>query len=55
MVLHRDVDNNAVQPMLQVVNNSVGTLPLSAITLRYYLTVEGPPPKYPLDQLCPGR
>lgn len=44
MVLHRDVDNNAVQPMLQVVNNSVGTLPLSAITLRYYLTVEGTPP-----------
>jgi hypothetical protein len=47
-VLHRDVDNyadnNAVQPTLQLVNEGVGSLPLSAITLRYYLTVEGAAP-----------
>jgi hypothetical protein len=47
-VLHRDVDNyadnNAVQPMLQVVNEGTEALPLSAITLRYYLTLEGAAP-----------
>ncbi|QKZ14738.1 putative Ig domain-containing protein [Spirosoma sp. KUDC1026] len=47
-VLHRDVDNyadnNAVQPMLQLVNEGSAPLPLSAITLRYYLTVEGTAP-----------
>jgi hypothetical protein len=45
-VLHRDVDNyadnNAVQPMLQLLNEGTGSLPLSTITLRYYLTVESP-------------
>ncbi|MBO0952569.1 putative Ig domain-containing protein [Fibrella forsythiae] len=45
MVLHRDVDNyannNAIQPMIQLLNTSAGSLTLSAITLRYYLTVEG--------------
>ncbi|MEZ0484434.1 putative Ig domain-containing protein [Fibrella aquatica] len=45
MVLHRDVDNyadnNAVQPVLQLLNTSTGSLPMSGITLRYYLTVEG--------------
>ena len=43
-VLHRDVDNyadnNAIQPVLIVQNQGGGALPLSAITLRYYLTVE---------------
>jgi hypothetical protein len=43
-VLHRDVDNyadnNAIQPLLVLQNNSTGTLPLSKVTLRYYLTVE---------------
>ncbi|QKZ12532.1 cellulose binding domain-containing protein [Spirosoma sp. KUDC1026] len=47
-VLHRDVDNyadnNAVQPLLQLVNEGSAPLPLSAITLRYYLTVEGTAP-----------
>jgi hypothetical protein len=44
-VLHRDVDNyadnNAIQPLLVLQNNSTGLLPLSKLTLRYYLTVEG--------------
>lgn len=44
-VLHRDVDNyadnNAIKPLLVLQNNGAGPLPLSAITLRYYLTVEG--------------
>ena len=44
-VLHRDVDNyadnNAVQPLLQLINQGSAAVPLSAITLRYYLTVEG--------------
>ncbi|RYF64019.1 MAG: hypothetical protein EOO39_27470, partial [Cytophagaceae bacterium] len=43
-VLHRDVDNyadnNAIQPLLQVVNQGTSSLPLSGLTLRYYLTVE---------------
>ncbi|ARK08850.1 cellulose binding domain-containing protein [Fibrella sp. ES10-3-2-2] len=43
-VLHRDVDNyadnNSVQPVLVVQNQGSGALPLSALTLRYYLTVE---------------
>jgi hypothetical protein len=43
-VLHRDVDNyadnNAIQPVLILDNQGSGALPLSAITLRYYLTVE---------------
>jgi hypothetical protein len=43
-VLHRDVDNyadnNAIQPLLVLQNNSTGPLPLSKVTLRYYLTVE---------------
>ncbi|WP_375444613.1 cellulose binding domain-containing protein [uncultured Fibrella sp.] len=43
-VLHRDVDNyadnNAIQPLLQVVNQGSEALPLSALTLRYYLTLE---------------
>ncbi|MBO0953162.1 cellulose binding domain-containing protein [Fibrella forsythiae] len=47
-VLHRDVDNyadnNAVQPLLQLQNNGTGPLPYSALTLRYYLTVEGDSP-----------
>jgi hypothetical protein len=44
-VLHRDVDNyadnNAIQPLLQLQNQGSSALPLSALTLRYYLTVEG--------------
>ncbi|QKZ13568.1 cellulose binding domain-containing protein [Spirosoma sp. KUDC1026] len=44
-VLHRDVDNyadnNAIQPLLVLQNNSTGPLPLSRVTLRYYVTVEG--------------
>jgi hypothetical protein len=43
-VLHRDVDNyadnNAIQPLLQLQNQGTGELPLSRLTLRYYLTVE---------------
>jgi len=43
-VLHRDVDNyannNAIQPVLQVVNQGSSSLPLSGLTLRYYLTAE---------------
>jgi hypothetical protein len=43
-VLHRDVDNyadnNAIQSLLVLQNNSTGTLPFSRLTLRYYLTVE---------------
>jgi hypothetical protein len=43
-VLHRDVDNytdnNAIQPLLVLQNNSAGSLPLSRLTLRYYLTME---------------
>ncbi|QKZ12735.1 cellulose binding domain-containing protein [Spirosoma sp. KUDC1026] len=44
-VLHRDVDNyadnNAIQPLLVLQNQGSSALPLSALTLRYYLTVEG--------------
>ncbi|MEZ0487012.1 cellulose binding domain-containing protein [Fibrella aquatica] len=44
-VLHRDVDNyadnNAIQPLLVLQNQGLGTLPLANVTLRYYLTVEG--------------
>jgi hypothetical protein len=44
-MLHRDVDNyadnNAIQPLLVLQNNSTGSLPLANLTLRYYLTVEG--------------
>ncbi|MEZ0540627.1 cellulose binding domain-containing protein [Fibrella arboris] len=44
-VLHRDVDNyvnnNAIQPLLVLQNQGAGALPLSGLTLRYYLTVEG--------------
>ncbi|MBO0949819.1 cellulose binding domain-containing protein [Fibrella forsythiae] len=44
-VLHRDVDNyadnNAIQPLIELQNQGNTALPLSAITLRYYLTVEG--------------
>lgn len=47
-VLHRDVDNyadnNAVQPLLQLQNQGSTSLPLSKLTLRYYLTVEGSAP-----------
>ncbi|MBO0951776.1 cellulose binding domain-containing protein [Fibrella forsythiae] len=43
-VLHRDVDNyadnNAIQPLLEVVNQGSTNLALSSLTLRYYLTVE---------------
>ncbi|RYF71086.1 MAG: hypothetical protein EOO39_14575, partial [Cytophagaceae bacterium] len=43
-ILHRDVDNyadnNAIQPLLQIQNNSSLALPYSALTLRYYVTVE---------------
>ncbi|MEZ0538951.1 cellulose binding domain-containing protein [Fibrella arboris] len=43
-ILHRDVDNyadnNAIQPVLQIQNNSSLSLPYSALTLRYYVTVE---------------
>ena len=43
-VLHRDVDNyadnNAIQPVLIVQNQGNNPVSLSAITLRYYLTVE---------------
>jgi hypothetical protein len=43
-VLHRDVDNyadnNAIQPLLQLQNNSSISFPYSALTLRYYVTVE---------------
>jgi|GEM_PF-2442011 hypothetical protein len=43
-VLHRDVDNyadnNAIQPLIQIQNQGAGALPLSRLTLRYYLTVE---------------
>jgi len=43
-VLHRDVDNyadnNSVQPVLRLLNQGTGPLPLSALTMRYYLTVE---------------
>ncbi|WP_375446774.1 cellulose binding domain-containing protein [uncultured Fibrella sp.] len=43
-VLHRDVDNyadnNAIQPLLVLQNNSSIALPYSALTLRYYVTVE---------------
>lgn len=43
-VYHRDVDNNPtnnnIKPQLQLTNQGGGALPLSAITLRYYLTVE---------------
>ncbi|MEZ0541890.1 cellulose binding domain-containing protein [Fibrella arboris] len=43
-VLHRDVDNyadnNAIQPLLEVINQGNTTLALSGLTLRYYLTVE---------------
>ncbi|RYF78260.1 MAG: hypothetical protein EOO39_01910, partial [Cytophagaceae bacterium] len=44
-VLHRDVDNyadnNAIQPLIVLQNQGLGTLPLANLTLRYYLTVEG--------------
>ncbi|MEZ0487892.1 cellulose binding domain-containing protein [Fibrella aquatica] len=44
-VLHRDVDNyvtnNAIQPLIVLQNQGAGSLPLSGLTLRYYLTVEG--------------
>lgn len=44
-VLHRDVDNyadnNAIQPLLVLQNQGNTALPLSKLTLRYYLTVEG--------------
>ncbi|MEZ0541884.1 cellulose binding domain-containing protein [Fibrella arboris] len=44
-VLHRDVDNyadnNAIQPLIQLQNQGLGSLPLANLTLRYYLTVEG--------------
>jgi hypothetical protein len=44
-VLHRDVDNyadnNAIQPLLQLQNQTGRSLAYSALTLRYYLTVEG--------------
>jgi sugar lactone lactonase YvrE len=44
-VLHRDVDNyadnNAIQPLVVLQNQGSTALPLSALTLRYYLTVEG--------------
>jgi hypothetical protein len=43
-LLHRDVDNyadnNAIQPLIQIQNQGAGALPLSKLTLRYYLTVE---------------
>ncbi|MBO0932999.1 cellulose binding domain-containing protein [Fibrella aquatilis] len=43
-VLHRDVDNyadnNSVQPVLILQNQGSEALTLSALTLRYYLTVE---------------
>ncbi|MBO0950144.1 cellulose binding domain-containing protein [Fibrella forsythiae] len=44
-VLHRDVDNyadnNAIQPLIVLQNQGLGALPLSGLTVRYYLTVEG--------------
>ncbi|MEZ0487203.1 cellulose binding domain-containing protein [Fibrella aquatica] len=44
-VLHRDVDNyannNSIQPLLVLQNNSNLSLPYSDLTVRYYLTVEG--------------
>jgi hypothetical protein len=43
-VLHRDVDNyadnNAIQPLLVLQNQGSSALPLSRLTLRYYVTVE---------------
>jgi hypothetical protein len=49
-VLQRDVDNyadnNAIQPLLQLQNQGSTALPLSRLTLRYYLTV---------GELRPGR
>ncbi|MEZ0485144.1 cellulose binding domain-containing protein [Fibrella aquatica] len=47
-VLHRDVDNyannNAIQPVLQLVNQGTEAIPLAPLTLRYYLTVEDASP-----------
>ncbi|MEZ0542100.1 cellulose binding domain-containing protein [Fibrella arboris] len=43
-VLHRDVDNyannNAIQPVIQLINQGTTALSLAPLTLRYYLTFE---------------